>query len=113
MRSGLRQLSQHLLDEERVAVRALVHTWCELVAAERRAGEFGHVIQRQAAKVDPLEGAAAFQLAERRGEWGMPAELGVSIRDEDEHRSWATGAQQKAREQQAAAIGPVQIVDHE
>ncbi len=59
VRSGLRQLPQHLLDEERVAIRARVHTRRELVAAQHRAGEFGHVVQRQAAQVDPVERAVA------------------------------------------------------
>ena len=58
--SGLRQLPQHLLDEERVAVRARVYTRRDLVAAQHRAGEFGHVIQRQAAQVDPVKRAARF-----------------------------------------------------
>ena len=39
VRAGLGQLSQHLLDEERVAVGAGVHAWRDLVAAEHRAGE--------------------------------------------------------------------------
>ena len=113
VRPGLGQLPEHLLDEERVAVRARVHAWRDLVAAQDRAGECRHVIQRQPAQVDPVKRAALLQLAQRRGEWGVPAELGVPIGAKHEDRSWAARAQQEAREQQAAAIGPVEVVDHE
>jgi hypothetical protein len=113
MRSGLRQLPQHLLDEEHVAIRARVYTRRQLVAAQHRTGEFGHVIHRQAAQINPVERAVALQLAQRRCQRGVPAELGVPIRPKHEDRSRAARAQDKARKQQASTIGPVKVVDHE
>ena len=113
LRPGLGQLPQHLLDEERVAVRARVHARRDLVAAEHRASECRHVIERQPAQVDAVKRTAALELAERRRERRVPAELGVAIRAEHEDRSRAARAQQEAREQQGSAIGPVKVVDHE
>ena len=113
LRTGLGQLPEHLLDEERVAVGARVHARRDLVAAQHGAGERRHVVERQSAQVDPVKRAAAPQLGQRGGERGVAAELGVAIGAEDEHRSGAARAQQEAREQQGPAIGPVEVVDHE
>jgi hypothetical protein len=72
-RPGRGQLSQHLLDEERVAAGARVHARRELVAAQQRASERRHVLQPQPAQVDAIQRAAALQLRQGGGQRGMPA----------------------------------------
>ena len=44
--TGFNELSEHLLDEERVAGSSCVHARRDLVAAEHRAGEPSDVVKR-------------------------------------------------------------------
>ena len=113
---GLDQVAQHLLDEERVAVGVLVHG-----ADERRRRRVAGVRGDQRADValvepverDPLDEAVAAQVGEQLGQRVRGPHLGVAVGADDQQRRVARRAGDVAQQVQRAAVGPVQVVEHE
>ena len=112
-RPDLGQPAEDLLDEERVAAGAGVDAGGDVVGAEQRAGECGDVVLVEPAQPDAVERAVALEVGERAGERAVAAEFGVPVGADDRERPGARRPEHEAREQQRAAIGPVEVVDHQ
>jgi hypothetical protein len=110
-RARLGQPAQHLLDEECVAAGAGVDAGGDAGIPEQLTGQCGDVVLVQAAEPDAVERAVALEVGERAGERAAAAELGVAIGADDGERAGASRAEHEAREQQRAAVGPVEVVD--
>ncbi len=112
----LDQVPEHLLDEERVAVRVLVDGPDERrrrrVPGVRR-DQRADVARAQALEGHPLDQPVAAQVGQQLGERMRRADLRVAERAEDQQRGVARCAGDVPEQVERAAVGPVQVVEHE
>ena len=68
---------------------------------------------RQSGERDPLDALLAIERGERPGQRTLRADIGVAVGRDDQDRRHAELADEVPEELQAAAVGPVQVVEHD
>ena len=103
-----------LLDEERVALRALVHQldgpWARL-GAEQVGEDLGRAVAVEPVEVDALDAAGAVELGEERAQRVAAVQLVGAVGADEQGAGGAGGAHQEGDQIAGRAVGPVQVFD--
>ena len=118
-RSTLREMAEHLADEERVAAGLLTKCMREAkaVGVHRVAGDGLHhrddIGVGEARERDTVDTGLASQRRQRRSERILGADVGLAVRANEQEATRGHGRDQVLQQLQRAPIGPMEIVQHD
>ena len=112
----LGQVARELDDEERVALGLLVDRPDQRIrrlGAAALARERGHVLAREPAEMEPLDGKIALEVGQRVRQRAGAVQLGVSVAGHHEQAVLLGRAQQVRQEQERRLVRPVEVVEQQ
>ena len=115
-RARLREVAQHLDDEERVAFGSLVDDPAQLrrrVVARENADELRHGRRVEGLERVTEHPALAPELGQHLCQRMLDVELGLPVGAEHQETGLARIASQVLQQQQGRLVGPMQVVEHE
>ena len=114
--AGLREVPEHLLDEERVPLRLPVDGLDErlrgLLLADR-ADQRLHLCERESPQENPLVETFAAKRGHHLGQRMGPFELDVAVGSDDENPIVPRPAREVLHQKEGRLVGPVEIVENE
>jgi hypothetical protein len=112
-------VAEHLVHEEGVSLGFRVHgprqrrALVAKVMASHRSDELNHLEITEPGQRQALHSRVASEISQDLSQRMAAAEVGVSVRAQDEHTLQPVGPQEMAQQEQGRFASPVEVVEHE